>query len=49
MDHADEVLLEGRRSVRGLREAGAAGGDLAETLHRCGQELAEGGATLFAL
>lgn len=49
MDHADEVLLEGRRSVQGLREAGAAGGDLAETLHRCGQELAEGGATLFAL
>jgi signal transduction histidine kinase len=49
LDRADQVLLEGRQSVRDLREEGAGGNELSGTLVRCGEELAEGKASLFSL
>jgi hypothetical protein len=49
LDRADQVLLEGRQSVRDLREEGAGGNELSGALVRCGEELAEGKASLFSL
>jgi ligand-binding sensor domain-containing protein len=49
LDQADEVLLEGRQSVRDLREQGTSGVELSEVLALCGEELAQGHATLFSL
>jgi signal transduction histidine kinase/ligand-binding sensor domain-containing protein len=49
MDRADEVLLEGRQSVQGLRRLGASGDDLAEALRQCSRELAEDNADAFSL
>jgi len=48
-DRADQVLLEGRQSVRDLREEGTSGGDLSQALARCGQELAQDHAPVFTL
>jgi signal transduction histidine kinase/ligand-binding sensor domain-containing protein len=47
MDRADQVLLEGRQSVRDLRDDNT--GDLPGSLHRCGEEFAQGGETIFSL
>ncbi|RZU35155.1 two component regulator with propeller domain [Edaphobacter modestus] len=41
MERADEVLLEGRESVRNLREDGIPDGQLSEALAGCGEELAQ--------
>jgi signal transduction histidine kinase/ligand-binding sensor domain-containing protein len=41
MDRGDQVLLEGRQSVRDLREDATTAEDLAESLKRCGQEFAQ--------
>jgi signal transduction histidine kinase len=49
LDRADEVLLEGRQRVRGLREEGLADADLSQSVKRCGEELAQGHSTAFAL
>jgi signal transduction histidine kinase/ligand-binding sensor domain-containing protein len=49
LDRADQVLLEGRQSVRDLREEGASGNELSGALARCGEELAENKASLFSL
>jgi signal transduction histidine kinase len=49
LDRADEVLLEGRQSVRNLREKGMSGAELSEALAHCGQELAQDHASVFSL
>jgi hypothetical protein len=49
LDRADEILLEGRQSVRDIREEGSMGTDLSDSLLRCGQELAQDYNTLFSL
>jgi signal transduction histidine kinase/ligand-binding sensor domain-containing protein len=49
LDRADQVLLEGRQSVRDLRVEGAGSNELSGTLARCGEELAEDSASLFSL
>jgi signal transduction histidine kinase len=49
LDRADEVLLEGRQSVRDLREEGTAGDELSKTLAQCGEELAQGQVCEFSL
>jgi signal transduction histidine kinase len=46
---ADQVLLEGRERVRGLRSAAMPLQELSILLARCGEELAEGSATTFKL
>jgi signal transduction histidine kinase/ligand-binding sensor domain-containing protein len=48
MDRADQVLLEGRQSVRDLRDEGASTGELLNALASCGKELAQD-ETLFSL
>ena len=48
LDRADEVLLEGRRSVRDLR-TGKPVEELSELISRCGQELAGSYGVLFSL
>ncbi len=40
LDSADEVLLEGRQSVQGLRQENIHSGELSERLARCGEQLA---------
>ena len=40
MERADQVLLEGRQSVRDLREQGTLGDELSQALTNCGEELA---------
>ena len=49
LDRADEVLLEGRQSVRDLREAGTSEAELPEALKHCGEELAQNHTSLFTL
>jgi signal transduction histidine kinase/ligand-binding sensor domain-containing protein len=49
LDRADEVLLEGRQSVRDLREEGASGNELSEALMDCGEELSQDRASVFSL
>jgi signal transduction histidine kinase len=49
LDRADEVLLEGRQSVRDLREQGASETELSEALTRCGEDLAQNHTSLFSL
>jgi signal transduction histidine kinase/ligand-binding sensor domain-containing protein len=49
LDRADEVILEGRQSVRDLREEGASEEELPEALRGCGEELAQNHPTLFSL
>lgn len=49
LDRADQVLLEGRQSVRDLREDGAGGNELSGALARCGEELGGDKASLFSL
>jgi signal transduction histidine kinase/streptogramin lyase len=49
LDRADEVLLEGRQSVRDLREEGARGDEFSEVLTTYGSELAEGSSVAFSL
>jgi signal transduction histidine kinase len=49
LDRADEVLLEGRQSVRDIREEGTTGAELAATLVQCGEELAREHASFFSL
>ena len=41
LDRADELLLEGRQSVRELRAEGITGNDLPEALARCGNEFVQ--------
>jgi ligand-binding sensor domain-containing protein len=48
MDRADEVLLEGRQSVRDLRDETFAG-DLPASLGRCGEEFAQSSESTFTL
>ena len=40
MERADQILLDGRQSVRDLREQGTSGDDLSQALNQCGTELA---------
>jgi signal transduction histidine kinase/ligand-binding sensor domain-containing protein len=49
LDRADEVLLEGRQSVRDIREEGTTGTELSEALLHCGEELGDGHSSLFSL
>jgi len=49
LERADEVLLEGRQSVRDIREEGTAGTELSETLVKCGEELARDRTSVFSL
>jgi signal transduction histidine kinase len=49
LDRADEILLEGRQSVRDLREKGNSEGELSETLANLGKELAHERPTLFSI
>ena len=49
MDRADEVLLEGRQSVRNLREDAISHGRLSEALASCGEELARDRGAIFRL
>jgi ligand-binding sensor domain-containing protein len=49
LDRADQVLLEGRRSVRELREDPLTDGDLPDSLARCGEMLAQGHTSIFSL
>jgi signal transduction histidine kinase/ligand-binding sensor domain-containing protein len=49
LDRADEVLLEGRQSVRDLREEGASGNELSEALMSCGEELSQDHTSVFSL
>jgi signal transduction histidine kinase len=49
LDRADEILLEGRQSVRDLREKGNSEGELSETLANLGKELAHERAALFSI
>ncbi len=49
LDRADQVLLEGRQSVRDLREEGMSGVELSEALAHCGEELAQDHTSLFSL
>jgi len=49
LDRADEVLLEGRQSVRDIREEGTTGAELPDALAQCGEELARDHPSLFSL
>lgn len=49
LDRADEVLLEGRQSVRDIREEGTTGVELSEALLQCGEELARDHTSVFSL
>jgi signal transduction histidine kinase/ligand-binding sensor domain-containing protein len=49
LDKADEILLEGRQSVRDLREENTCGGELSEMIAHCGQELTQDYPSLFDL
>jgi signal transduction histidine kinase/ligand-binding sensor domain-containing protein len=49
LDRADEVLLEGRQSVRDLREEGTSETELSEALRHCGEELAQNHNSQFSL
>ena len=49
LDRADEILLEGRQSVRDLREQGNSEGELSETLANFGNELAREHTALFSM
>ena len=49
LDRADEVLLEGRQSVRDLREQGMSGLDLSQALALCGEELQQDRTSRFSL
>ena len=48
MDRGDQVLLEGRQSVRDLREDATTADDLADSLKRCGEEFAQDHETRFS-
>ena len=48
LDRADEVLLEGRDSVRDLRESGMVAGELSAMLATAGEELSQSTSTLFS-
>jgi signal transduction histidine kinase len=49
MDRADRVLIEGRQSVRDLREAEIFGRSLSESLMKCGEELAQEHSSQFSV
>jgi signal transduction histidine kinase len=49
LDRADEVLLEGRQSVKDLREEGRSDAELSEALRHCGEELAGNYTSLFSV
>ena len=49
MDRADHVLLDGRQSVRDLREAEISGRSLSESLIKCGEELAHEHSSQFSV
>lgn len=49
MDRADEVLVEGRQRVQGLRGRAIANGDLAEALRQFGEELSESSQANFSI
>ncbi|QHN03613.1 hypothetical protein FTO74_09720 [Granulicella sp. WH15] len=49
LDRADEVLLEGRQSVRNLRAEGTCGSELTEVITHCAQELTQDHPPLFDL
>jgi signal transduction histidine kinase/ligand-binding sensor domain-containing protein len=49
LDKADEVLFEGRQSVRDLREKGSVKAELSDALSHCGEELALGHSSRFSL
>jgi signal transduction histidine kinase len=48
MERADQVLLEGRQSVRDLREQGNSGNELSEAFANCGEEFAQSSASIFS-
>jgi len=47
LDRADGVLLEGRESVRDLRESGASAAELSELLAATGDELSQSASIVF--
>lgn len=49
LNKADEILLEGRQSVRDLREEGTSESELSEAIAHCGQELTQDYPSLFDL
>ncbi len=49
LDRADGVLLEGRQSVRGLREDGTSLDELPLALKECGEDMARDHSALFTL
>jgi signal transduction histidine kinase len=49
LDRADEVMLEGRQRVQGLRQRTTNEGELSARLTNCGQKLADGHAASFSL
>jgi signal transduction histidine kinase/ligand-binding sensor domain-containing protein len=49
LDRADQVLLEGRDSVKDLRQAGATGNELSEVLRGYGDELSQGTSVLVTM
>ena len=49
LDRADDLLFEGRQSVRDLREKGSSKSDLSSALLSCGDELAQGHSSRFSL
>ena len=49
LDRADEVLLEGRESVKDLRQSRATGDELSEVLRQYGEDLRQGAPILFGI
>jgi len=49
LDRADEVLVEGRQSVRDLREEGTGDDEFSEVLTTYGSQLTEGSSAVFSL
>ena len=49
LDRGDQVLLEGRESVKDLRQVGATGDELSQALTQCGEDLRQGTPVVFSL
>jgi signal transduction histidine kinase len=49
LDRGDQVLLEGRESVKDLRQEGTNGDELSEVLTRCGEDLQQGDLAGFSI
>jgi signal transduction histidine kinase len=49
LDRADEVLLEGRESVKNLRQSRVTSDELSEVLKQCGEDLRQGTSVVFGI